>query len=105
MADRLPGQLLTRYAETVAGHRNPARLRRYFEMVALSTARQPEHKTLYVAAGVNRKTALAYDALLTRGRDTAGAVLHTKSVSTRRQDHRTPNLHAFGVDACHPPIS
>jgi uncharacterized protein len=58
-------QLLTRDAEGVAGHRDPLRLRRYFEATALSTAGQPDHKTLYDAAGINRKTAIAYDALLT----------------------------------------
>jgi uncharacterized protein len=58
-------QLLTRDAESVAGHRDPLRLRRYFEATALSTAGQPEHKTLYDAAGINRKTAIAYDTLLT----------------------------------------
>lgn len=58
-------QLLTRDAEGIAGHRDPLRLRRYFEATALSTAGQPEHKTLYDAAGINRKTAIAYDTLLT----------------------------------------
>ena len=58
-------QLLTRDAEGIAGHRDPVRLRRYFETTALSTAGQPEHKTLYDAAGINRKTAIAYDTLLT----------------------------------------
>jgi predicted AAA+ superfamily ATPase len=58
-------QLLTRDAESVAGHRYPTRLRRYFEATALSTVGRPEHKTLYGAAGVDRKTALAYGALLT----------------------------------------
>lgn len=58
-------QLLTRDAEGIAGHRDPLRLRRYFEASALSTAGQPEHKTLYDAAVINRKTAIAYDALLT----------------------------------------
>jgi uncharacterized protein len=57
-------QLLTRDAADVAGHRDPMRLRRYFGAIALSTAGQPEHKTLYDAARINRKTALAYDALL-----------------------------------------
>lgn len=57
-------QLLTRDAEGIAGHRDPLRLRRYFEATALSTAGQPEHKTLYDAAGINRKTAIAYDTLL-----------------------------------------
>jgi uncharacterized protein len=58
-------QLLTRDAEGIAGHRDPLRLRRYFEATALSTAGQPEHKTLYDAAKINRKTAMAYDTLLT----------------------------------------
>jgi predicted AAA+ superfamily ATPase len=58
-------QLLTRDAEGIAGHRDPLRLRRYFETTALSTAGQPEHKTLYDAAAINRKTAIAYDTLLT----------------------------------------
>jgi len=58
-------QLLTRDADGIAGHRDPLRLRRYFEATALNTAGQPEHKTLYDAAAINRKTAIAYDALLT----------------------------------------
>lgn len=58
-------QLLTRDAEGIAGHRDPLRLRRYFEVTALSTAGQPDHKTLYDAATINRKTAIAYDTLLT----------------------------------------
>jgi uncharacterized protein len=58
-------QLLTRDAEGIAGHRDPLRLRRYFEATALSTAGHPDHKTLYDAAAINRKTAIAYDTLLT----------------------------------------
>ncbi len=58
-------QLLTRDAEGIAGHRDPLRLRRYFEAIALSTAGQPEHKTLYDAAQINRRTVNAYDTLLT----------------------------------------
>lgn len=57
-------QLLTRDAQAIAGHRDPGRLRRYFEATALSTAGQPEHRTLYEAAGINRMTAVAYDTLL-----------------------------------------
>ncbi|MEX1141463.1 MAG: DUF4143 domain-containing protein [Thermoleophilaceae bacterium] len=57
-------QLLTRDAATLDGPRDPARLRRYFESLALSTAGMPEHKTLYDAAGINRKTAVGYDRLL-----------------------------------------
>lgn len=57
-------QLITRDAESAAGDRDPRRLRRYFEALALNTAGQPEHKTLYDAAQINRGTAHAYDSLL-----------------------------------------
>lgn len=58
-------QLLTRDAEQVDGGRDPARLRRYFEAYALNTAGVVDDKSLYDAAGINRKTAVAYEALLT----------------------------------------
>lgn len=58
-------QLLTRDAEVLGSPRDPARLRRYFQALALSTAGLPEHKTLYDAAAINRRTAVAYDRLLT----------------------------------------
>ena len=58
-------QLLTRDAEGVDGGRDPARLRRYFEAYALNTAGVVDDKSLYDAAGINRKTAVAYEALLT----------------------------------------
>jgi predicted AAA+ superfamily ATPase len=58
-------QLLTRDVEQIDGGRDPARLRRYFEVYALNTAGVVEDKSLYDAAGINRKTALAYEALLT----------------------------------------
>lgn len=57
-------QLLTRDALTVDGGRDPARLRRYFEAYALNSAGLADHKTIYDAAGINRKTALAYERLL-----------------------------------------
>ena len=57
-------QLLTRDALTLNGNRDPTRLGRYFEAYALNSAGLAEHKTLYDAAGINRKTALAYDQLL-----------------------------------------
>jgi len=57
-------QLLTRDAQSLTPIRNPARLRRYFEAVALNTAGLVEHKTLYAAAGIDRHTAEAYDQLL-----------------------------------------
>jgi len=58
-------QVLTRDAEEVDGGRDPARLRRYFEAICLNTAGTVDHKSLYDAAGIDRKTATAYDALLT----------------------------------------
>jgi uncharacterized protein len=58
-------QLLTRDATGLLGLRDPARLRRYFEALALNSAGLAEHQTLYTAAGLNRLTAVAYDQLLT----------------------------------------
>ena len=57
-------QLLTRDAMHVAGPRDPAKLRRYFEAYALHSAGLVEDKTLLEAAGLNRKTAMAYEQLL-----------------------------------------
>lgn len=57
-------QLLTRDALTIDNRRDPARLRRYFEAYALSSGGLADHKTIYDAAGINRKTALAYEQLL-----------------------------------------
>jgi predicted AAA+ superfamily ATPase len=58
-------QLLTRDVLQMEAGRDPARLRRYFEAYALNSAGIVSHKTLYDSAGVNRKTALAYESLLT----------------------------------------
>jgi len=58
-------QLLTRDVEQVDAGRDPARLRRYFEAYALNTAGVVEDKAIYDAAGIDRKTAVAYEALLT----------------------------------------
>jgi predicted AAA+ superfamily ATPase len=63
--DGYVNQLLTRDAEALDGARDPERLRRYFEALALGTAGLAEHKTHYDAAGIGRKTAVAYDRLLT----------------------------------------
>lgn len=57
-------QLLTRDAIQLAGPRDPARLRKYFEAFALNSAGIVEDKTLFDAAGLNRKTASAYEQLL-----------------------------------------
>ena len=57
-------QLLTRDAIQLGGVRDPAKLRRYFEAYALNSAGLVEEKTLFEAAGLNRKTAMAYEQLL-----------------------------------------
>lgn len=44
--------------------RDPARLRQYLEVLGLSTAGLPSHVTLYQAAGIDQRTADAYDGLL-----------------------------------------
>jgi len=56
-------QILTRDAIGANG-RDPARLRRYFEALALNSAGLAEDKTLYDAVGIDRRTALAYERLL-----------------------------------------
>ena len=58
-------QLLTRDVETLYGHRDPHLMRRYFETLALNSAGMAESKTLYEAAGIDRKTAIGYERLLT----------------------------------------
>jgi uncharacterized protein len=58
-------QLLTRDAAGVDPGRDPARLGRYLEAYALNTAGIAADATLFEFAGVNRKTAIAYERLLT----------------------------------------
>lgn len=57
--------LLTLDAEQIDGGRDPARLRRYLEAYALNTAGIVDERTLFDAAGINRRTAQAYERLLT----------------------------------------
>lgn len=63
-ADGYLTQLLERDAVAVED-RDPGKLRRYFEALALNSAGLPQDRTLYEAAGIDRKTALAYERLLT----------------------------------------
>jgi uncharacterized protein len=58
-------QLLTRDPESLAEDRDPRRLRLYFEALALNTAGLARSKTLYDAAGIDHKTARAYERLFT----------------------------------------
>ncbi len=57
--------LVTRDAAEIETGRDPARLRRYLEAYAVNTAGVAEDKTLFDAAGINRRTARAYERLLT----------------------------------------
>ncbi|HWF52531.1 MAG TPA: DUF4143 domain-containing protein [Solirubrobacteraceae bacterium] len=52
--------------EPATKHRDSERLRRYFEAYALNSAGAADHKTIYEAAGVNKRTAAEYERLLTR---------------------------------------
>ena len=64
LLDDYVDQLLTRDSSTFIGDRDTVRLSRYFEVLAASSAGIPEHKTLYDAASIDRKTADRYDDLL-----------------------------------------
>jgi predicted AAA+ superfamily ATPase len=57
-------QLITRDAASLDGGRDPVRLRRCFEVLALNTAGLATDKTIYEAAGIDRRTFLAYERLL-----------------------------------------
>jgi predicted AAA+ superfamily ATPase len=57
-------QLITRDAPAVGGARDPDRLRRYLEALAVNSAGVVDEKTLYDAVGINRRTADAYEQLL-----------------------------------------
>lgn len=57
-------QVITRDVALLGEGRDPSRLRRYVEAYAESTGGVPDDRTLYEAAGINRRTAIAYEELL-----------------------------------------
>ena len=57
-------QVALRDARSHGGEPDPGRLRRYLEAVAINSAGTPQDKTIYEAAGIDRRTALAYERLL-----------------------------------------
>jgi len=57
-------QIVTRDAMEQDGRRDPAKLRRFLEAFALNSAGVVSDSTLFEAAGINRKTAEAYESLL-----------------------------------------
>lgn len=62
--DSYVDQLITRDVPAIGGARDPERMRRYLEALAVNSAGVVEDKTLYEAVGIDRKTAVAYDQLL-----------------------------------------
>lgn len=56
--------VVTRDVVSAGQTRDPVRLRRYLEVLALSTAGLPTEQTLFQAAGIDKRTAEAYDRLL-----------------------------------------
>jgi uncharacterized protein len=57
-------QITTRDATGLGPGRDPLRLRRFLEAYAVNSAEIAEAKTIYEAAGIDRKTAVAYEGLL-----------------------------------------
>jgi uncharacterized protein len=57
-------QITLRDAADLGDRRDPRRMRLYLSAIAANTAGVVEHKTMYDAAGVDRRTANAYDTLL-----------------------------------------
>lgn len=57
-------QVVTRDAPLVDPGRDPDRIQRWFEAYVLNTAGVVDDRTLYEAAGVNRRTAAAYEQLM-----------------------------------------
>ncbi len=84
-------QLVTRDALGVEPGRDPERLRRYLQALAANTAQTVEHKVLYDAAGIDRKTAVAYDRLLDSLRITTAVPAWSSSELKRLT--KTPKRH------------
>ena len=57
-------QVALRDARSHGGEPDAGRLRRYLEAVAVNSAGTPQDRTIYEAAGIDRRTALAYERLL-----------------------------------------
>lgn len=57
-------QIITRDATGTVGARDPARLLRYLEAYALNSAGITEAKSIYEAAGIDKRTAAAYERVL-----------------------------------------
>ena len=62
--DSYVDDLVSRDVESIGAQRDPVRLRRYLTALALNLAGQPSDATLFRDAGINAKTADAYDRAL-----------------------------------------
>ena len=62
--DSYVAQLITRDAHELEPGRDSSKLGRYLQALAAHSATEIDHKTLYDAAGIDRRTAVAYDSLL-----------------------------------------
>ncbi|SNQ51142.1 putative ATP/GTP binding protein [Frankia canadensis] len=62
--DAYVDHVVTRDVLAAGEHRDPVRLRRYLEVLGLSTAGLPAENTLHSAAGISQRTADAYDRIL-----------------------------------------
>jgi predicted AAA+ superfamily ATPase len=62
--DSYVAQLITRDAHELQPGRDSPKLGRYLQALAAHSATEVDHKTLYDAAGIDRRTAAAYDSLL-----------------------------------------
>jgi len=57
-------EVVTRDALAIEARRDPQRLRRFFDVLAVHTAEVTDLATLIQGAGIDRKTAMAYESLL-----------------------------------------
>jgi predicted AAA+ superfamily ATPase len=57
-------EVVTRDALAIESRRDPQRLRRFFDVIAMHSAEVADITTLIHGAGINRKTAVAYESLL-----------------------------------------
>jgi predicted AAA+ superfamily ATPase len=62
--DSYVDQLITRDAASLGSSRDPSKLRRYLEALAVNSAGVADEQTLIEAAAVDRRTAVAYEQLL-----------------------------------------
>lgn len=62
--DGYVAQITTRDASGAKGRRDPERMRRFLEAYALNSAGSADARTIYEAAGIDKKTAASYERLL-----------------------------------------